>query len=91
MTDLTTTRPSFDPAAGAVPVAAPTTPAQEPTLITEQQVMFSTAAVVALPPARTHRWTDVFASFAAALRKAAGPPEPVRRHHSERYAYLQDA
>ena len=27
-------------------------------LITEQQVLFSTAAAVALPPARTHRWSD---------------------------------
>ena len=53
--------------------------------------MFSTAAAVAPPPATTRRWTDVIGSFVAALRAAAGPPEPVRRHHSERYAYLQNA
>jgi hypothetical protein len=53
-------------------------------------VMFSTAAAVQLP-ATTRRWTDAIGSFVAALRVAAGPPQPVRRHHSERYAYLQNA
>jgi len=89
MTDLTTTRrPTSEPAAAPTPI--PAAVAQEPALITEQQVMFSTAAAVAIP-AKTHRWTDVFGSFATAVRRAAGPPEPVQHHHSERYGYLQNA
>ena len=53
MTDLTTTvRPTFEPTAEPSPVAvAPATGG--PTLITEQQVLFSTAAAVALPRAKT--------------------------------------
>ncbi len=89
MTDLTTFRPTLQTATGPAP--APARTVEEPTLITEEQVMFSTAAAVALPPAKTRRWTDAIGSFVAALRVAAGPPEPVRRHHSERYAYLQNA
>ena len=89
MTDLTTLwSPTSQTATGPAP--APVTTVGETTLITEQQVMFSTAAAVQLP-ATTRRWTDVIGSFVAALRAAAGPPEPVRRHHSERYAYLQTA
>ena len=88
MTDLTTFRPTLQTATGPAP--APARTVEEPTLITEEQVMFSTAAAVQLP-ATTRRWTDVIGSFVAALRAAAGPPEPVRRHHSERYAYLQTA
>ena len=82
MTDLNTTiRPTSDETAASA--AAETT---EAVLITEQQVLFATAAAVT--PAKTRRWTDVFGAFAAAVRKAAGPPEPVRR---ERHVYLQIA
>jgi hypothetical protein len=88
MTDLTTTRrPTSEPAA---PTPTPAAVAQQPTLITEQQVMFNTAAAVAIP-AKTHRWTDVFGSFATAVRRAAGPPEPVRHHHSGRYGFIENA
>jgi hypothetical protein len=91
MTDLsTTTRPNTQISVEPSPAPAQTTSVAEPTLITEQQVMFSTAAAVALP-AKTHRWTDVLVSFAAAVRRAAGPPQPVQGHHSERYLYLQNA
>jgi hypothetical protein len=90
MTDLTTTtRPSTQMSVEPSPAPARTT-SVEPTLITEQQVMFSTAAAIALP-AKTHRWTDVFVSFTAAVRRAAGPPQPVQSHHSDRYVYLQNA
>ena len=88
MTDLMTT---LQPTSPTAIEAAPAPAVAEPTLITEQQVMFSTAAAVAPQPVTTRRWTDVIGSFVAALRVAAGPPEPVRRHHSERYAYLQNA
>ena len=85
MTDLMTTlQPTSPTAIEAAPAVA------EPTLITEQQVMFSTAAAVAPQPARPvlDRCDRVVRRSAAA---AADPPEPVRRHHSERYAYLQNA
>jgi hypothetical protein len=92
MTDLTTTvRPTPARAVAPIPAVASTVAAVEPTLITEQQVLFSTAAAIAPPPARTRRWTGVFGSFATALRKAAGPPQPVPHHHSERFAYLETA
>jgi hypothetical protein len=91
MTDLTTTlRPTSDTTA-APTAAAVTTPTSEVALITEQQVRFSTAAAVALPATKSRRWTGAIASLVAAVRSAAGPPEPVRRHHSERHAYLQNS
>jgi hypothetical protein len=87
MIDSTTARPTSEI------TAAPSRPARvhEPTLITEQQVRFGTAAAVTRPPARTRRWTDMFASFASALRAAAGPPAPVARRNSGQLAYLQNA
>ena len=90
MTDLkTTARPK--PQTAPSPTANRAITAPEPTLITEQQVLFGTAAAVTRPPARTRGWTTLFASFATAVRRAAGPPEPARHHHSERYAYLETA
>jgi len=81
MTDLTKTAPGR--------VQAPTTPTREPALITEQQVLFSTAAVA---PAKTRRWTDAVASVADAVRTYfEGPTEPARRHHPTRRAYLENA
>lgn len=90
MTDLTTTaRPK--PQTAPSPAANRATATPEPTLITEQQVLFSTAAAVTRPQVGTHGWTTLFASFATAVRRAAGPPDPVRGHRSERSAYLQNA
>ena len=73
----TTTRPNTQISVEPSPAPAQTTSVVEPTLITEQEVMFSTAAAVACLPAKTHRWTD---AFGAALRAVAGPspPHPVR-------------
>jgi hypothetical protein len=84
MTDLKTARPTPDIA------VAPTRSAHvhEPTLITEQQVRFGTAAVVSRPAVETRRWTTMFASFAVAVRQAAGPPAPVTRNPR---VYLQNA
>jgi hypothetical protein len=47
----------------------PSDPAQ--TLITEQQVLFSTAAATALPPVRARRFGD-------AVRRVVGPRYPKR-------------
>jgi hypothetical protein len=88
MTDLTTT---LRPSSGTEAASAAASPAREPTLITEQQVVFSTAAAVALPSPRSRRWTDVLGSVAPAVRRAAGPTAPVPHHRFERYAYLGNA
>jgi hypothetical protein len=57
---------------------SPPTSADTPTLITEQQVLFSTAAAVALPPARTRRWTDALRAMFAFSTKPAKPVYPKR-------------
>ena len=62
-------------------------------LITEQQVLFSTAAAVALPPAKTRRWSDAVHAAASAvgswIANAAKPPsKPV---YPKRYAWLENA
>ena len=69
------------------------TSTETPALITEQQVLFSTAAAVALPPAKTRRWSDAVhaAGFAVGswIANAAKPAtEPV---YPKRYAWLENA
>jgi hypothetical protein len=68
---------------------------ESPVLITEQQVLFSTAAAVALPPARTRRFTEalraVAASVKAAFATSGDEPRPQRRHYPPRNDYLEDA
>jgi hypothetical protein len=66
---------------------------ETPALITEQQVLFSTAAAVALPPAKTRRWSDAIHATASAvgswLASAAKPPtKPV---YPKRHAWLENA
>lgn len=75
MTELTTTlRPNTQPQPAPAPVA---TTVSEPTLITEQQVMFSTAAAVAAP-AKTRGWGIGSAAGAvwAWFTEASKPPQP---------------
>lgn len=86
MTDMTTTAHPHSTAASPRPSVAPV--AAEPTLITEQQVRFGTAAAIAPGRLRTRRWTEVFSSFATAVRRAADPPAPVHRHPD---VYLENA
>ena len=62
-------------------------------LITEQQVLFSTAAAVALPPAKTRRWYSSVHAAASAVGSwvaiAAKPPtKPV---YPKRHAWLDNA
>jgi hypothetical protein len=91
MIDLTTTlRTTSRTATASAP--APARTVGEPTLITEQQVMFSTAAAVAPAPGKTRRWTDAFASVAGAVQTFfADSREPAQRHQPKRYAYLENA
>ena len=81
MTELTTTvQPS------ARTVARPAAATDQPTLITEQQVLFATAAVVAAPPLR-RPWLGTMRGAVRAL--LVGPQTPTRRHSPRRYTYLE--
>jgi hypothetical protein len=64
----------------------------EPTLITEQQVLFNTAAAVALPPAKTRRFSGAVSAVAAAVggwvASAARPSQPA---YPKRHVWLDNA
>jgi hypothetical protein len=67
-----------------------------PVLITEQQVLFATAAAVPLRPARTSRsWTETVRAIAASLRAAivtsSNDARPKPRHYPPRNDYLEDS
>jgi hypothetical protein len=64
-----------------------------PVLITEQQVMFATAAAVPLQPARTsRRWTEASRAFlTAAFAKFSNEGQPKRRHYPSRNDFLEDS
>lgn len=68
-------------------------PTRTPVLITEQQVLFATAAAMPLQPARTSpRWTQAVRAFmAAAFVKSSGESQPKRRHHPSRHDFLEDS
>jgi hypothetical protein len=63
------------------------------TLITEQQVLFGTAAAVALPPAKTRGFGDAISELAAKVRAvfAASEKPPAKRHYARRYDFLEDS
>ena len=84
MTELSTIfeqTPETEPVPVVAPVAAK--PAEAPTLITEQQVLFSTAAAVALPRPKTR------GGVLGWLMNAAAPPAP--RQEPKRYVWLENA
>jgi hypothetical protein len=63
------------------------------TLITEQEVRFSTAAAVALPPARTRGFGDVVHGLAEKVRAvfASSEKPPAKRHYPKRYDFIENA
>jgi hypothetical protein len=73
--------------------AAVEAPPRTPVLITEQQVLFATAAAVPLQPEQTgRRWTGaVLAFLTAAFVKADNTTQPKRRHYPSRQDYLEDS
>jgi hypothetical protein len=93
MTDMATTfgskvgESSETPSSTSVRSAAGTQ-----AVITEQQVLFSTAAAVALPPARTRRFGGGIYAVASAIggwfASAAAPPKPV---YPKRHVWLENA
>jgi hypothetical protein len=64
-----------------------------PVLITEQQVLFATAAAVPLQPARTgRRWIESAWTFlTAAFVKSGNESRPERRHYPSRNDFFEDS
>jgi len=93
MTNMaTTSSPELDESRETL-VAPATSSTGTEALITEQQVLFSTAAAVAPPPAKTRRWSYPVQAVGAALRAmfAASEKPPARRHYPKRHGYLENA
>jgi hypothetical protein len=91
MTDMATTyRPDLEGSREVTPDVSTETQ----TLISEQQVLFSTAAAVALPPAQTRRWSDTVHAVGAALRTmffAESEKRAARQHYPKRHVWLDNA
>ena len=64
---------------------------QTPTLITEQQVRFSTAAALSAPARQQTRTARVLAAMRRMFAVSSQAPRPERRHHARRYTFLEDA
>jgi hypothetical protein len=67
-----------------------------PVLITEQQVLFATAAALPLQPAKTsRRWTEVVRVFGAGVRAAfvtsSDDTQPKLRYYPSRNDLLEDS
>ena len=93
MTDMATTyRPDLEGGRQTTPAAPATSSTETEALITEQQVLFSTAAV-ALPPAKTRRWNDTVHAVSTALRAMFAAPEKpaARQHYPKRHDWLDNA
>ena len=93
MTDMATTSgPELEESREKLVTSQPTS-TETQALITEQQVLLSSAAVVALPPAKTRRWTDTIHAISGALRGmfAATEKLPARRHYPKRHAWIDNA
>jgi hypothetical protein len=95
MNDMATTsrtsRPELDESREIL-VSAPTS-TETPALITEQQVLFSTAAAVALPPAKTRRWIGAVHAAAGTLRTmfAASEKPAAKPVYPKRHVWLENA
>ena len=89
----TSSSPGIEESRETSPVTSVPTSTETQALITEQQVLFSTAAAVALPPAKTRRWSDTVQAVTGALHAmfAASEKPPARRHYPKRYGYLENA
>jgi hypothetical protein len=92
MTDMATTFSPEREDSHATSPATSVASSTETALITEQQVLLSSAAAVALPPARTRRFSDAVHAVASAVgswvASAAQPPKPV---YPTRYVWLENA
>ena len=88
MTEIATTFETPDSGPSATAVTA--TSAEGQALVTEQQVLFSTAAAVALPqPTKTRRFSDAVQAVAGWLASAAKPP--ARPVYPKRHVWLENS
>jgi|EndMetStandDraft_3_1072993.scaffolds.fasta_scaffold06525_6 hypothetical protein len=66
-----------------------------PVLITEQQVLFATAAALPLEPAKTsRRWVEVLRAIGAGVKAAVTSSDearPKRQHYPARNDFLEDS
>ena len=89
MTEIATTFETPDSGPSATAVTA--TSAEGQALITEQQVLFSTAAAVALPqPTKTRRFSDAVAARSRAGWRAQ-PKPPARPVYPKRHVWLENS
>jgi len=93
MIDLTTiTRRPFHKAVVPPPVVIPAPSSEGTTLITEQQVLFATAAATAMPRVRPSRWSVAVKAVSHAMSAVfTDSPPPAQRYRARRYTYLEDA
>lgn len=91
---MTTSSPKQHTRASSTAAPSPTSSTiATTTLITEQQVRFSTAAAVALPPTRTRGFSDVVHEVAEKVRAmfANSEKSPAQRHYPKRNGWLENA
>jgi hypothetical protein len=98
MTDIATTyhRKPEDSRETSPVTSATTNSTGQQVLITEQQVLFATAAALPLRPAKTsRRWAEAVRAITASLRAAfatsSDEARPKRRHYPPRTDYLHDS
>jgi hypothetical protein len=95
-TEMTELRTTFDQKSDTVAgsSAAPVTNrAGAPALISEQQVLFSTASATALPPVTTRRFSDAIHTVARVLGAVLAGSEkpPAQRHYPKRHVWLESS
>jgi hypothetical protein len=79
-----------DSVESALPTAQPGEVTRTPVLITEQEVLFATAAAVPLqPPTAGRRWTDVIGAALRAMFMSSAAEPRERRHYPSRNDYLE--
>ncbi|HYZ66938.1 MAG TPA: hypothetical protein VE666_03885 [Mycobacterium sp.] len=84
---------------GAPPEPEPSAGVEEstrtPALITEQQVLFATAAAAPLPAKTRRRWIGAVIALGASLRAvfatSSNESQPKRRHYPSRNDFLEDS
>jgi hypothetical protein len=86
----TTSSPGIEERRETSPVTSVPTSTETQALITEQQVLFSTAAAVALP-GETRGGAHRPGTGALHAMFAASEKRPARRHYPKRYGYLENA
>ncbi|MFI5508419.1 hypothetical protein ACIA48_13180 [Mycobacterium sp. NPDC051804] len=88
----TTTRPTFHKTVVPSPVVIPAPSSEGTTLITEQQVLFATAAAVAVPRVRPSHWSAAVKAISHAMTTVFTDSRPsAQRYQAQRFTYLENA